>query len=546
LHSHLDKLGFEVPVVVSSGEEALRRITEVGPDLILMDITLEGRMTGIEAAEEIRKSFDIPVVFLSAHDDIHTIRRARLSEPYGYITKPYNMTTLLSTIETALYKCEIDARLRESEKRERLAHETLDLLNRSQVFEDTIRDILLTVKKIMGFDAVAIRLREGDDFPCYVTSGFSDDFVRAERFLCARDQAGKILRDQNGKPMLECMCGNILSGRTNPALPFFTERGSFWTNSTTKFLATTTETQRQTRTRYRCNSEGYKSLALIPLRSDKEIIGLLQLNDHRQNQFTPEMISFFECLGASIGISLSRKRAEETLIQKNEELERFVYTVSHDLKTPLITFKTYLGFLGEDIAKRDEAEIKKDVGFLQSAADKMEQMLSQLLEISCVGRVENVPVRISFRELVDEALNAAAGRIAEKKVDVQVADLELVLYGDRRLSEIWQNLIENAVKYMGDQALPRIEIGAEIAGPETIFFVRDNGMGIDLRHKDRVFSLFTKLDPKSEGSGIGLALVKRIVESYQGRIWLDSEGPSQGACFYFTLPEALERQAEGV
>ncbi|MFH1095740.1 MAG: PAS domain S-box protein [Candidatus Micrarchaeota archaeon] len=198
-----------------------------------------------------------------------------------------------------------------AEDREWLAREVLDLLNRTEAAEDTIHDILAAVKKTAGFDAVAIRLREGDDFPYYTNKGFSEDFVLAERFLCARDQAGEIVHDVQGNPVLECMCGNILCGRTNPALPFFTEAGSFWSNCTTRLLASTTETDRQARTRTRCNSAGYESVALIPLRANGEIIGLLQLNDHRLNQFTLEMIRFFEGLGGSIGIALSRKRAEE-------------------------------------------------------------------------------------------------------------------------------------------------------------------------------------------------------------------------------------------
>ena len=208
---------------------------------------------------------------------------------------------------------------RRAEDREWLAREALDLLNRSEVAEDTIHDILTAVKKTTGFDAVAIRLREGDDFPYYVNKGFPEDFVLAERLLCARDQAGEIVRDEQGNPVLECMCGNILYGRTNPALPFFTEGGSFWSNCTTRLLASTTETDRQARNRNRCNSAGYESVALIPLRAGGEIIGLLQLNDHRLNRVTLEMIHFFEGLGASIGIALARKQAEKRLRESEEK-----------------------------------------------------------------------------------------------------------------------------------------------------------------------------------------------------------------------------------
>ena len=133
-----------------------------------------------------------------------------------------------------------------------------------------------------------------------------------------------------------------------------------------------------------------------------------------------------------------------------------------------------------------------------------------------------------------------AGRIAERGVTVTViGNNHPTLFGDRsRLAEIWQNLLDNACKFMGDQKEPRIEIGVEIRDNETVFFVRDNGIGIDERYQTKVFGLFEKLNPKAEGTGIGLALIKRIVEIYGGRIWIESAGRGLGTNFLFTLPGA--------
>ncbi|MBF0560183.1 MAG: GHKL domain-containing protein, partial [Nitrospirae bacterium] len=158
----------------------------------------------------------------------------------------------------------------------------------------------------------------------------------------------------------------------------------------------------------------------------------------------------------------------------------------------------------------------------------------------------NPPVRVLLGELLDEALGAVAGGIMERGVEVKVYNKTMPLYGDRaRLVEIWQNMVENAVKYMGEQSEPRIEIGVETRGADYVFFVRDNGIGVDQRYKYKVFGLFEKLDPKSEGTGIGLALVKRIVELYKGNIWLESAGVGHGTCFWFTLPEAVNKQKGG-
>jgi PAS domain S-box-containing protein len=207
----------------------------------------------------------------------------------------------------------------QANKQVQLSYEILELLNNSDSAIDAISSIMKLVKLSTNFEAIGIRLREDEDFPYYVTNGFSEDFMVKERYLCQRDDQGDIVRNAQGNPYLECMCGNIISGRTDARLPFFTEGGSFWTNSTTDLLASTTEKDRQTRTRNKCNGEGYESVALIPLRSKDEIIGLFQFNDHRRNMFTLGMIKFFEGLSASIGIALERKKIENQIKHAAEE-----------------------------------------------------------------------------------------------------------------------------------------------------------------------------------------------------------------------------------
>jgi GAF domain-containing protein len=215
----------------------------------------------------------------------------------------------------------------QTEKYQNLATQILHLSNQTVNKTDFIKSILIFMKIVTGFEAVGIRLREGEDFPYYETIGFSRDFVKAERYLCARDQTGELIRNSEGNPYLECMCGNIICGRTNPSLPFFTESGSFWTNSTTELLASTTKGDRQGRTRNRCNSEGYESVALIPLRYDKEIIGLLQLNGRRKNIFTSNLISFFEEVGSSIGIVLEFKQTYDNITQPKQNVNTIDDTI---------------------------------------------------------------------------------------------------------------------------------------------------------------------------------------------------------------------------
>jgi len=231
-----------------------------------------------------------------------------------------------------------------------------------------------------------------------------------------------------------------------------------------------------------------------------------------------------------------RKRAEENLHKKNAEIERFTYMVSHDLKSPLVTIRTFLGYLEEDLKANKAESAAKDLGFIHGGADKMERLLNDLLEFARIGHQKVAPVRLPLQEVVGEALDLVAGQIAERGVLVEATKEPVWLHGDRsRLVQIFQNLVDNAVKFLGDQPAPRIEIGTEQEGGEIVLFVRDNGKGIDPRHQQKLFGLFEKLDPHTPGSGIGLATVSRIVEAHGGKISAQSDGPGKGATFRFTL-----------
>ena len=178
-----------------------------------------------------------------------------------------------------------------------------------------LSDLTSTLQAWSRCEAVGLRLKDGDDYPYFETRGFSAEFVELERKLCVSCPKGGILRDDLGNPVLECMCGNILSGRFDPSKPFFTSNGSFWSNCTTQLLASTTEADRQARTRNRCNGEGYESVALIPMKGGGKIFGLLQFNDRRPNRFSPKLIAQFERVADSLGIAFSQRQAEEDLVK---------------------------------------------------------------------------------------------------------------------------------------------------------------------------------------------------------------------------------------
>ena len=243
-----------------------------------------------------------------------------------------------------------------------------------------------------------------------------------------------------------------------------------------------------------------------------------------------------------------RKEAEELrehliqeLEQKNAELERFTYTVSHDLKSPLITIKGFAGLIEDDAQKGDPVQLKKDVNRITSAADTMQELLADVLELSRIGRVVSPPEKISFSTIAHEAVELLAGPLAERGVTVSIAsDFPFVNVDHARIREVIVNLIENAVKFLGAQKEPVIRIGVEMQGTIPVFFVQDNGIGIDPRYLERIFNLFERLDVSTHGTGIGLTIVRRIIEVHGGKIWAESEGAGKGTTFKFTLPGVTE------
>jgi signal transduction histidine kinase len=232
-----------------------------------------------------------------------------------------------------------------------------------------------------------------------------------------------------------------------------------------------------------------------------------------------------------------RERLIDELGRRNAELERFTYTVSHDLRSPLVTVRGFVDLLEKDVAAAQPERVAADLERIRHATATMETLLRELLELSRIGRVMNPPERVSLDELARQAVAALHGRLRAAHVRVDVLPGLPSVQGDRtRLLEVFQNLIENAVKFRSGQGEPVVEVGSRPGPDGPVVYVRDNGVGIDPRYHDRVFALFERLDPRVEGTGVGLALVKRIVEVHGGRVWVESEGAGKGATFCFTLP----------
>ncbi len=236
------------------------------------------------------------------------------------------------------------------------------------------------------------------------------------------------------------------------------------------------------------------------------------------------------------------ERERDILISKlerqNHELEQYAYTVSHDLKSPLITIQGFVRHLLSDHNRERYDRFSTFFSHISRASDKMLHMLNELLELSRIGRVVQKAEKHSLKSLLNDTLQLIEGRRKSVGVEIEISEDLPEIYGDHsNLIAVLQNLIDNAMKYMGSQEHPVVHIWGKKNIKGTSCYIKDNGIGIDPKYQGKIFQLFDKINANSEGTGIGLALVKKIVESHKGTISVESNGiVGQGSTFCFTMP----------
>jgi signal transduction histidine kinase len=248
-----------------------------------------------------------------------------------------------------------------------------------------------------------------------------------------------------------------------------------------------------------------------------------------------------------------RKRAQEALKKnekklealltelsaKNAELETFVFSVSHDLKTPIVTIEGFMGALREDFGNLIPEDCERYLNYIGDATRKMETLINDLLELSRIGRLTVKKTEFSLADLMEEVIAGLQPQIEAKGIQVTVSQGLPLVYGEKkRLVQVMENLLSNAIKYIGkENPSPRIEVGVREQDDQKVVFVRDNGIGIERIYFEKIFQVFQRLPSAKkigQGTGIGLAIVKRVIEYHGGSVWLESE-PGKGTTFFFTL-----------
>ena len=239
----------------------------------------------------------------------------------------------------------------------------------------------------------------------------------------------------------------------------------------------------------------------------------------------------------------------EALIRKLEmrraELGQFSYSISHDLRTPMVTISGFLGMLERHAAEGDRPAMHRDLDHLRSAANHLGALLDDLRDLSEAGRGLGEITEVDLGALARESIIALERRLERRAVEVEIStDLPKVRGDRRRLRQVFDHLLSNAIKFLGEQEHPRIEIGARAApggGGRAEVYVRDNGVGIAPRYQEKIFGLFQRLDPSVEGTGLGLALVARLIELHGGGIRAESAGLGHGSTMIWTVDGSNHR-----
>jgi PAS domain S-box-containing protein len=275
----------------------------------------------------------------------------------------------------------------------------------------------------------------------------------------------------------------------------------------------------------------------IPITSSQgKPLGLLVAIDDKPMKDISSAKYLMTLFSERVSSEIERLSIIKELEEKNAELERFTYTVSHDLKSPVITIKGFLGMLKDDAKEGNIERLESDINRISNAADKMQNLLEDLLQLSRIGRLVNTSREFSISTIAEEVIELLQGNFSSLSNYVTIESNMPTVYADKtRIREVIQNLVENSIKYRNVNISLKIDIGSISKEEEIVYFVKDNGIGIKKEYLNKIFGLFEKLNPSSDGTGIGLALVKRIVELHGGKIWAESEGLDKGTTFYFTI-----------
>jgi len=474
LQQRLSHMGYHVPDIAASGCETLHLLSNSSPDLILMDIHIEGEMDGIEVAARIQETSSVPVIYLTAYSEDATLERARLTKPYGYLLKPFSERELHATIQMALERHVVAEALVKSQQ---LLQQALDAAQMGTV----------------EIDCAASHISLSQQSASLIGKDEEKAITFAE-FLLAVEEADR------------------------PAIAAHLD--------TTK--AQLVRFSEEFRVRYGAEGENWVKIDVSP-QPGRRFSGIVQNITTRKRA---------EIQTLQLNDSLERQVNERTqeLEQSVRELEAFSYSAAHDLRAPIRAIAGLSNVMIEDYAQLLDSTGVKLLKNMGSSAARMGDLIDALLEMSRLSRSTMQLCEVDISQIANELAGSLMASEAQRRAEITVNPGMTAIADPTLVRCVLDNLMRNAWKFSAKKQKTCIEVNCFLQNDEPVFYVRDEGCGFDMQFAERLFAPFNRLHNQTEfsGSGIGLSIVRRVVSRHGGRVWVNST-PNVGSTFFFTL-----------
>jgi signal transduction histidine kinase/AmiR/NasT family two-component response regulator len=517
MRHRLARLGYAVADIAVSGEQAVQRAAELHPDLVLMDINLQGRMDGIEAAARIGAECGTPVIYLTAYADNDTFQRAKLTDPYGYLIKPFDDRDLRTTIEIALYRHRAEAAEREQHALAEVLRSTAAALNSTLDLDKVLERILDSVGSVVPYEIANVMLIEDGMAQVVRCRGYSDP--------AATETVMSLQFEVRAIPALQ---GMIDSGSPLAISDLY--------DHTLMFTA--------------WQFPALRSFVGAPIRVDGKSEGFLVLFSDRPGAFTGAHADRLMAFADQAASALRNARLYQRVLDADRVKGEMIQNISHEFRTPLQLICGHIGLLQEAPDSLPPA-LTRGLGVIAEQSQRLAELMDNILALQTIEQIAAMRLPTDMALLLRQAVEHVEALACHKQIAVSLAladDLPPALANPAAVAQVLKNLLSNAVKFTPDGG--SVLLHAELApgGKELQIAVSDTGIGIPAEAHERIFERFVQFDGSSTraygGAGLGLAVCREAVTALDGQIWVQSK-PGCGTTMTFSLPVAPDGAGAG-